>query len=262
MVRYHAKGTGKVYASSDARTALHLCLVTWKAIRPDREYPFFYNDHESQWPLDQALFVSLHTGKRSSSSTVEDKDPKHAKGARKETSSSRGSRVVSPVRKSPKAVTPYLVPDNVIRDQCLAIEVAESHPPAPPALSIAQRVEAILRTRASSLWAWQVAGFLSGGKEDDCSFAVVSPANTSETLQKLSLLKVSLEDQPSKKQCEVQKIEKLEQEVVEMETRTRDLRFQVQEQKSIIFQLDLKTTNTSRQIDILEKEIQAEQASS
>ncbi|GAA0159607.1 hypothetical protein LIER_16343 [Lithospermum erythrorhizon] len=37
--------------------------------------------------------------------------------------------------------------------KCLAIKVAESHPPAPPALSIPQEAKAILRTGASSFWA-------------------------------------------------------------------------------------------------------------
>ncbi|GAA0184108.1 hypothetical protein LIER_31406 [Lithospermum erythrorhizon] len=125
MVRYHGKGRGKVYASSDAPTALHSCLVTSKATRPDQEKPFFYDDHESQLPLDQALFVSLRTSissgpskrKRSSSSTVEDRDPKHDRGALNDTSSSRGSRVASPVPKSPKGVIPSLVSNKVIRDQ-------------------------------------------------------------------------------------------------------------------------------------------------
>ncbi|GAA0145042.1 hypothetical protein LIER_05327 [Lithospermum erythrorhizon] len=63
--------------------------------------------------------------------------------------------------------------------------------------------------------------------------------------------------QTSKNHCEVQKIEKLEQEIAELQTRTRDLRVQVQDQKSTISQLDLKTADTSCHIDILEKEIQA-----
>ncbi|GAA0176079.1 hypothetical protein LIER_29136 [Lithospermum erythrorhizon] len=63
MVRYHGKGRGKVYASSDAHTALSSCLVTWKATRLDREKPFFYDDHECQSPLDRALFVSLRTSR-------------------------------------------------------------------------------------------------------------------------------------------------------------------------------------------------------
>ncbi|GAA0157427.1 hypothetical protein LIER_14697 [Lithospermum erythrorhizon] len=62
--------------------------------------------------------------------------------------------------------------------------------------------------------------------------------DASETLQKLSLLRVSLEGQASRKQYEVQKMEKLEKEVAELET-----------------------LDTSDQIDVLEKEIQVEQAS-
>ncbi|GAA0138455.1 hypothetical protein LIER_00202 [Lithospermum erythrorhizon] len=211
----------------------HYVFVTWKSTRPDREQPFFYDDHKVQLPVDRALFVSLRTGrvchrigsefivepynpyhlspqfgytptipglsnntremvdlstglefwrssrsskrKRSSSSPVEDRDPKHDRGVRKETSSSRGSRVVSPVRRSLEGVVPSSVPDDVIRDQvvkvsssvssqdhielvdtgespeCLAIEVSESCPPALPTLTIAQGEEAILRIGASSL---------------------------------------------------------------------------------------------------------------
>ncbi|GAA0141376.1 hypothetical protein LIER_02530 [Lithospermum erythrorhizon] len=111
--------------------------------------------------------------KRFSSSTVEDRDPKHAGGARKDTSSSRRSMVASPVRKSPEPIIPTLIPNNVIVEvsssvssqehtelvetggssKCLAIEVAESHPPAPPALSMLQGAKAILCTGASFLWA-------------------------------------------------------------------------------------------------------------
>ncbi|GAA0145980.1 hypothetical protein LIER_06039 [Lithospermum erythrorhizon] len=104
-------------------------------------------------------------------------------------------------------------------------------------------------------------GFFQEAREMIAASIVVSPVDVSEILQKLSLSRVSLEDQASKKQCEVQKTEKLEQEMAKPETRTRDLHVQVQEQKSVIFQLDLETADTSGQIDILKKEIQAKQAS-
>ncbi|GAA0172721.1 hypothetical protein LIER_26491 [Lithospermum erythrorhizon] len=92
--------------------------------------------------------------KRSSSSTVEDRDPKHARGVRKDTSSSCGYRVAFPVHKCPEGVTSSVVLYSIIRDQvvevsssisgqectklvdteespeCLAIEVAESCPPS------------------------------------------------------------------------------------------------------------------------------------
>ncbi|GAA0145043.1 hypothetical protein LIER_05328 [Lithospermum erythrorhizon] len=85
--------------------------------------------------------------------------------------------MASPIRKSPEAVTPSVIPDNIIRDhvvevsfsvssqehpklvhireslESLVVEVAESHPPALPTLSIAQRARAILHTGASSIWA-------------------------------------------------------------------------------------------------------------
>ncbi|GAA0145888.1 hypothetical protein LIER_05968 [Lithospermum erythrorhizon] len=59
--------------------------------------------------------------KRSSDSNAEDRDPKHTRGTRKETSSSRGSRVVHLVRSSPKRAPvpspiPLVIPDNVIRE--------------------------------------------------------------------------------------------------------------------------------------------------
>ncbi|GAA0168323.1 hypothetical protein LIER_23068 [Lithospermum erythrorhizon] len=236
MMRYHCKGRGKVYVLSEARTVLRSCPVTWKATRPDREQPFFYDDHLVQSPPDRDLFVSVRTGrichmigsefivdpynpyrfsrqfvyvptilglsrsarqteregssswcstfnvdfpivwfskrKRSSSSIVEDRDPKHARSVRKDISSFRGSRVASLVRRSPKKV----IPDNGIRDKIVevsssvnrdentelvdtgespefpAIEVAESCPLAFPTLTIAQGAKAILRRGAYSLW--------------------------------------------------------------------------------------------------------------
>ncbi|GAA0166248.1 hypothetical protein LIER_21445 [Lithospermum erythrorhizon] len=48
MMRYHGKGKGKVYASIEARSILHSCLVTWKATRTDRKQLFFYDD---KWKL-------------------------------------------------------------------------------------------------------------------------------------------------------------------------------------------------------------------
>ncbi|GAA0143025.1 hypothetical protein LIER_03802 [Lithospermum erythrorhizon] len=235
MVRYHDNGKGKVYAPGDARNVLHSCLVTWKPT----SFMMTTSLSRHLTVLSLLAFVlSSGSSKRkgSSSSTVENKDPKHARGAQKDTSSSRGSRVASLIHKSLEAATPSLVPDNVMGDQvvevtssvttqehtefvdtggspeCLTIEVAESHPPAPPVLSIAQGA------------------------------------------------KVSLEDQTSRKQYEVKKTERLEQEVAELETRTRDLRVQIQEQNSVISRLDLETADTSGQNDILEKEIQTEQA--
>ncbi|GAA0184109.1 hypothetical protein LIER_31407 [Lithospermum erythrorhizon] len=103
-------------------------------------------------------------------------------------------------------------------------------------------------------------GFFQEARKMIAASIVVSLADTSKTFQKLSLLRVSLEDQALRKQCEVQKIEKLEHEVVELETRARDLRVHIQEQKSVISQLDLGTSDTSGQLNILEKESQTEQA--
>ncbi|GAA0158145.1 hypothetical protein LIER_15246 [Lithospermum erythrorhizon] len=350
MVRYLRKGKGKVYTPRDARTVLSSCLVTWKATRPHREQPFFYDDHESQSPSDRALFVSLRTSrmchrissefivepynpylfsrkfcytptipglsgstretvnlptglkfwrkgilsrarqkssgsskrKHSSSSIVENRDPKHARGAWKDTSSSRGSRVASPVRKSPEAATPSLVPDDIIRDQvvevssffsgqehtelvdtgespeCLAIKVAESHPPASPPW---KSPEMVLKEEESAM---ETFGILSATGLDDVADLrgklqnffqearklnaapiAVLPVDASETLQKLSLLRVSLEEQTSRNQCVVQKIEKQELEVAELESRIGDLRVQIQEQECVISQLDLETADTS-----------------
>ncbi|GAA0158063.1 hypothetical protein LIER_15184 [Lithospermum erythrorhizon] len=92
MMRYHDRGKGKVYALNEARYLLRSCLVTWKATRPDRGQPFFYDGH---------------------------------------------------ARESP---------------ECLAIEVAESCPPALPTLTIAQGATVILRTRISSLWSYIFTG--------------------------------------------------------------------------------------------------------
>ncbi|GAA0179320.1 hypothetical protein LIER_29957 [Lithospermum erythrorhizon] len=148
---------------------------------------------------------------RSSSSTVDDRDSKHTRGAQEDTSSSRGSRVASPIHKSTEAVTPSVIPDKVIRHQehtelvdigespeCLVIEVAESHAPAPPSLSIAQGAKTILRTGASSLWACicdglqgksPEMGFFQEEREMIVASIAISPADASEILQKLSLLR-------------------------------------------------------------------------
>ncbi|GAA0160364.1 hypothetical protein LIER_16936 [Lithospermum erythrorhizon] len=88
-------------------------------------------------------------------------------------------------------------------------------------------------------------GFFQKTREMDAASAVASSDSSSKALQKLSLLKVSFGDQILKQQCEVQKIEKLEHELAELEMRTRDLCVQIQEQQSIVCQLDIETTSTS-----------------
>ncbi|GAA0175508.1 hypothetical protein LIER_28669 [Lithospermum erythrorhizon] len=132
----------------------------------------------------------------------------------------------------------------------LAIEVVESCLPSLPTLTFAQGAKVILRTGASSLWTCICNGlqgkslemvlkeresfmetfkvlsqmglgdfsdlhiklqvFFRRAREMVAASAVVSHTGTSETLQKLSLLKMTFEDQTSKTQGEVQKIEKLE----------------------------------------------------
>ncbi|GAA0183257.1 hypothetical protein LIER_42367 [Lithospermum erythrorhizon] len=59
MVRVGAR----FYALSETRSVLRSCSVTWKATCPDREQPFFYDDHQVQSPPNRALFVSLRTGR-------------------------------------------------------------------------------------------------------------------------------------------------------------------------------------------------------
>ncbi|GAA0160365.1 hypothetical protein LIER_16937 [Lithospermum erythrorhizon] len=169
MMKYHGKGRGKVYVLSEARTILRSCPFRYTPTIPGLS-------SSTREMVDLAIGLefwrSSGSSKRrcSSSSIMEDRDPNHARGVRKETSSSRGSRVVSPVRRSLEGVAPSVAPDDVIRDQvvevsssvssqehtelvdtgespeCLAIEVAESCPPALPTLTIAQGAEAILRT--------------------------------------------------------------------------------------------------------------------
>ncbi|GAA0183033.1 hypothetical protein LIER_30519 [Lithospermum erythrorhizon] len=172
------------------------------------------------------FFQSSGSSKRkfSSSSTVEDRDQKHVRRVRRDTSSSRGSRVASPIYGSPKRVAPSIVPNNIIRHRvvevsslvsrqehtnlldtgespkCLTVEVAKSCPPSLPTLTIAQGTNAILRTGASSLWTC-ICDCLQG--------------KSPET---------------------------------------------VQEQRFIVSQLDLELASTSQQIEALEEEIQAEQA--
>ncbi|GAA0149891.1 hypothetical protein LIER_08952 [Lithospermum erythrorhizon] len=94
--------------------------------------------------------------KRSSSSTVEDRDPKHSRGARKDSSSSRGSRVVSPVCRSSEGATHSVVPDSLVavsssvsdREHTKLVDTGEYH----ECLAIAQGVVSILHTEVSSLW--------------------------------------------------------------------------------------------------------------
>ncbi|GAA0144573.1 hypothetical protein LIER_04988 [Lithospermum erythrorhizon] len=98
------------------------------------------------------------------------------------------------------------------------------------------------------------------GKRDGRTSSVTFLDSTPEALWKLSLLEVTFEDQTSKQQCEVHKVEKLQQEAAELETHARDMRIQAQEQKSVVSQLDLEIAGISQQIHILEEEIHAEQA--
>ncbi|GAA0140477.1 hypothetical protein LIER_01815 [Lithospermum erythrorhizon] len=208
MMRYHGKGKGKVYVLSKARIILRSCPVTWKATRPDRDQPFFYDDHESQSKNDRALFVSLRTGRVchrvDSEFVVEPYNPYRffrqfgytpvilglSSNTREMVDLATGlnhldlPRENAPLaalwkigtRSMPKELFSSVVPKDVIRDQivdvfssvnrqehselvdtgespeCLSIEVAESCPPAPPILTIAEGAEAILHTGASSLW--------------------------------------------------------------------------------------------------------------
>ncbi|GAA0157426.1 hypothetical protein LIER_14696 [Lithospermum erythrorhizon] len=217
MMKYHGKGKGKVYAPSDARIVLCSCLVTWKATRPDRDQPFFYDDCKSQLPPDRALFVSLHTGRVyhrvGSEFIVEAYNPyrfsrqfgytptipglpgnssshtpplsyktwlselvlseslrstyvKHGKGKGLPTcvrpsslvfqSSGSSKRKRSSSMEVSSSVSSHertKLLDTGGSPECLAIEVAESHPPAPLVLSIAKGAKAILRTGDSSPWA-------------------------------------------------------------------------------------------------------------
>ncbi|GAA0167874.1 hypothetical protein LIER_22715 [Lithospermum erythrorhizon] len=63
IVRYHGKGKGKVYSLSDARLAVHSCLVTWKATRLDQREPYLFDDKVSRAVLDQVFFHSVRTGR-------------------------------------------------------------------------------------------------------------------------------------------------------------------------------------------------------
>ncbi|GAA0185262.1 hypothetical protein LIER_32550 [Lithospermum erythrorhizon] len=128
--------------------------------------------------------------KHSSSSIVEDRGPKNARGVRKDASSSSGSNVASPVRRSPEGVTPSAVPDSVVEvssyfssqehtelvdtvesTKCLAIE--------------GKSLETVLKEEESAIDTFKVLSQMS---------LVSSPAGTSETLQKISLLRVTFED--------------------------------------------------------------------
>ncbi|GAA0173709.1 hypothetical protein LIER_27271 [Lithospermum erythrorhizon] len=235
MMRYHGRGRG---------TVLHSCLVSWKATRPSRSEPYFFDDKESlsnnsremgdlstgfrfwhlcilsrakqstTFPSDSTLnsqpagyrswlsrlfssdvplclpknhgkgkgpslgmhpsssiLKSSNSSKRKHSleDSTEDRDPKHARGARKEASSSRGSKAITLAYPMPKKIlipTPRVVEvsssaSGLGRTELVDIgkspegfvtEVAESSPPLPHVLSLAQEAAGILRAGAVSLW--------------------------------------------------------------------------------------------------------------
>ncbi|GAA0163782.1 hypothetical protein LIER_19568 [Lithospermum erythrorhizon] len=127
------------------------------------------------------VFESSGSGKRKHSleNSVEDRDPKHARGARKEASSSRGSRVIPLAYPIPERVlipTSLVIPNNAVEEQVVevsssaseleftdyvdtgespesfATEVAESSPLTPHVLSLAQESDNIFHSGVSSLW--------------------------------------------------------------------------------------------------------------
>ncbi|GAA0173078.1 hypothetical protein LIER_26770 [Lithospermum erythrorhizon] len=133
--------------------------------------------------------------------------------------------------------------DTGVSPEYLTTEVAKLCPPSLPTLTIAQQAKTILRTGASSLMSCicnglkakshemvlkeeegamktfkvlsqvglgdfavlhdKLQGFFQKGREIDAPSSVSPPDSTSEALQKLSLLRVTFEDQTSTKQCEV-----------------------------------------------------------
>ncbi|GAA0141253.1 hypothetical protein LIER_02439 [Lithospermum erythrorhizon] len=299
--------------------------VTWKATRLDRAEPYFFNDKVSHTILDRAFFLIERTGrtvtfpidstsnsppvsyktwlgklflpeyphcssrKHGKDSEVEDKDPKHARGTRQETSSSRGSRVVPLVRPSSERVavpgpTPLVIPDKVVGErvvevtssaseqehtelvdtgespECFTTEVVESCPPVLPIISRAQEVESILHAGASP----------------SCpasEMILKEEEGVMSTFQVLTRLVLgAFPDIRDKLQGFFQKVkeagttlsaasqEELEQEAAEWEVHARELRVRVQEQRSVVTQLDHETADTSRQIHTLEGEIRAERA--
>ncbi|GAA0169944.1 hypothetical protein LIER_24320 [Lithospermum erythrorhizon] len=212
------------------------------------------------------VFKSSGSSKRKHSldSVAEDRDPKHARGARKETFSSCGPRVVPLTHSSPQRVlvpssTPLVIPENVVREP---------------------EVESILRAGASSLWSrictwlkerspelvlkeeedvmstfqaltWlglrefpnlcgKLEGFFRKAREAGTTLSVASQDNTTEASCKLVLLIVSSEDLALKRQCKVQKAKELEQEVAELEARARDLRVELRSKGPLLLSLILK----------------------
>ncbi|GAA0176565.1 hypothetical protein LIER_29536 [Lithospermum erythrorhizon] len=210
MTRYHGKGRGQVYALSEARFVLRSCPTWLNKLVPSEAPHSSSMKHGKGKGLPAGVhpstlaFQSSGSSKRTrfSSSIVEDREPKHARVL--EVSSS----VIDQERTE--------LVDTGESLECLTTEVAKSFPPLRLTLSIAQEA-----------------------REMDATSLVTSPDSTSRALQKLSLLRVTFEDKTSKNQCEVQKIEKLEQEAAELEASARDMCVHVQEQKSVVFQLDL-----------------------
>ncbi|GAA0156757.1 hypothetical protein LIER_14171 [Lithospermum erythrorhizon] len=133
-------------------------MVTWRATDLDRDRTFYFDDGRGN---GRCLLVGVHPSalffrssglsKRKRSS---DRDPKHARGTRKDTSSSRGSRVVPlvvEVSSSASEQEHTELIDNGECPECLTMEVVESCPPALPTLTIAQEAEIILRAGVSYL---------------------------------------------------------------------------------------------------------------
>ncbi|GAA0148109.1 hypothetical protein LIER_36654 [Lithospermum erythrorhizon] len=102
--------------------------------------------------------------------------------------------------------------------ECLAVEVAESWLEKKSHVMVLKEEESAMKTfevlTRMGLGNFpdlrdKLQGFFQKARKIDVASSVTQPDSTFEDLQKLSLLRVSFEDQTSKKQCEVQKIKKM-----------------------------------------------------
>ncbi|GAA0150689.1 hypothetical protein LIER_09571 [Lithospermum erythrorhizon] len=155
--------------------------------------------------------------------------------------------------------------------ECLITEVAESCPPALPALTIKQAAYNILRAGVSFLWSC-ICTWL---KEKLPEMILKGEASVMSTFRFLTWMGMGdfpdLHDklqgfflkarEADTKLIAASQDKELEQVAAELEARVRDFRTRAQEQRYVMTELGLEEADATQQVDTLEEEIRAEQPS-